>query len=89
MSQLRIHGTNRPQINAYYEQQKKMNQTKSKKGSKDQLEISKEALKLQKNAQPKEQRAAYIEKIKQQVDAGTYEVNFDKTAQKLLDFLTK
>lgn len=80
---------NRPQINAYYEQQEKMRQPKNKKGSKDQLEISKEALKLQKNAQPNEQRATYIEKIKQQVNTGTYEVNYEKTAQKLLDFLTK
>lgn len=85
---MKIHGTNRPNINPYYEQQQRLKQAQQKQ-SKDRLEISETAMNLQKNDQIKEKRQAYVEDIKQRVESGEYTINYEKASQKLIDFFTK
>lgn len=85
---MKIYGTNRPNIYSYYEQQQKIKQTQHKP-SKDRLEISEAALKLQNHEQIKNDRKAYIKEIKQQINSGEYRINYEKTAKKLIDFFKK
>ncbi|HLS06691.1 MAG TPA: flagellar biosynthesis anti-sigma factor FlgM [Bacillota bacterium] len=85
---MKIYGTNRSNINPYYDQQQKLKQTEQKQ-TKDHLEISETAKNLQKNDQLKENRDKYIETLKQQVSSGEYKVNITSTSQKIIDFFTK
>lgn len=85
---MKIYGTNRSNINPYYDQQQKLKQTEQKQ-TKDHLEISETAKKLQKNDQIKENRNKYIETLKQQFASGEYKVNIAGTSQKFVDFFTK
>lgn len=85
---MKIHGTNRPHINPYYEQQQRVKQAQHKQ-TKDHLEISEAAMKLQKNDKTTEKRQAFVNDIKQQVESGEYKINYEKTAQKFVDFFTK
>lgn len=84
---MKIHGTNRSHINPYYDQQQKLKQS-AKKQTKDQLEISNAAKKLQQNKQISNKRQSYIQEIKQQIESGEYKVQYGKTSQKLIDFFT-
>jgi len=82
---MKIYGTNRSHINPYYDQQQKLKQFE-KKQTKDQLEISAAAKKLQKNDQIENKRQAYVQNIKQQVQSGQYKIQYEQTSQKLIDF---
>lgn len=55
----------------------------------DQLEISSEAMKLQENTKVNAKREAYVQEIKSRVESGQYEINYEKTAQKMIDFWSK
>lgn len=55
----------------------------------DQLEISSEAMKLQENTKVNAKREAYVQEIKNRVESGQYEINYEKTAQKMIDFWSK
>ncbi|WP_027416149.1 flagellar biosynthesis anti-sigma factor FlgM [Aneurinibacillus terranovensis] len=71
-------------VNPYQQQGNK--QENVKKGTqRDQLEISSEALDLQKNQETEAQRANRIAQLKEQVQAGTYHVDPYKVAEKLLE----
>lgn len=84
---MKIHGTNRSHINPYYEQQQKVRQSE-KKQTKDQLEISDAAKKLQQNDQIVNTRQSYVQEIKQQIELGEYKIQYDQTSKKLIDFFT-
>ena len=84
---MKIHGTNRSHINPYYEQQQKLRQTE-KKQTKDQLEISDVAKKLQQNDQIVNKRQSYVQEIKEQIELGEYKIQYDQTSKKLIDFFT-
>lgn len=86
---MKIHGTNKTNFNPYKDHIQKNVKHKSHQQKKDQLEISNEAMKLQKNEQSDEKRLAYVKAIKHKIDTGTYDVNYDKTAQKMIDFWKK
>lgn len=57
--------------------------------NKDELQISGEAMKLQENAKPDTERQARVEKIKQSVQNGDYQVDAERTAKKMIDFWNK
>ena len=84
---MKIQGPN-PFINTYRNQQQKqvVNKTESQK---DQLNISEKAIKLQQNDTHSIERTKYISEIKKQVQSGEYKIDYDKTAQKMIDFWTK
>jgi len=86
---MKIHGANKTNFNPYNDQLQKNINHKSNNQQKDQLEISSEAKKLQEVDKPHEERLAYVKTIKHKVDTGTYEINYDKTAQKMADFWKK
>lgn len=86
---MRIHGT-KPLLNAYNNQvQNKRNTTKSKSQS-DKINISDAAQKLHGNdTQINEKRMEYVQEIKQIVESGDYKVNYNRTAQKMIEFWSK
>lgn len=78
---------NIPAINPY-----KANELQVKKSAqhqsaqKDKLEISSEAKQLSEITSHRAERKAHVQKIKEQIDAGTYEVNAEKIAKSLLKY---
>lgn len=52
----------------------------------DQIEISNRAKQLQQEEKTSPQRAEKIERLKEAVALDKYEINYEKTAQKMLDF---
>ena len=55
----------------------------------DELNISAEAKKLQKNDAYAVERSKYVAEIKKLVQSGEYKVDYDKTAQEMIDFWSK
>ncbi|PWA12629.1 flagellar biosynthesis anti-sigma factor FlgM [Pueribacillus theae] len=56
---------------------------------KDKLEISAQAKELLKKSELQSEREKKVNEIKKQYDAGNYEINYKKTAERLLDFWKK
>jgi negative regulator of flagellin synthesis FlgM len=86
---MRINGSDKANFNPYQRQFQKQTEMKNETLKKDQLEISAEAKQMQKNEKVQKERAAYVEKLKQAVTSGDYQVNHKKTAEKMLDFWQK
>ncbi|WP_405100351.1 flagellar biosynthesis anti-sigma factor FlgM [Oceanobacillus sp. FSL H7-0719] len=86
---MKINGPNQVNFNPYKQHLQKQADIKKAASKSDELQISKEALKLQEKEKPAEKRAAHIEQIKQAVDSGEYKVDIEKTAQKMIDFWKK
>ncbi|WP_284139263.1 MULTISPECIES: flagellar biosynthesis anti-sigma factor FlgM [unclassified Virgibacillus] len=83
---MKIHGSNQTNFNPYNKQLQKLTEHKHAGNQKDQLQISKEAKHLQKAEQGNGQREAYVNEIKKAVEAGEYNINYEKTAQKMIAF---
>ncbi|TSB48343.1 flagellar biosynthesis anti-sigma factor FlgM [Alkalicoccobacillus porphyridii] len=64
-------------------------ESRSSKQSKDKLEISTEAFDMQGIKDVEKARAARVEEIKRQVEAGEYKVNAQKTAEHFYDYWKK
>ncbi|MFC0299972.1 flagellar biosynthesis anti-sigma factor FlgM [Virgibacillus soli] len=86
---MKIQGPNQTNFNPYKNIQKKLTQQSAGISKNDQLEISDMAKKLQDQGNIQTERKERIEKIKQAIDANEYKVNYEKTAQKMVDFWTK
>lgn len=88
---MKIQGPNFSNINAYKKQfQAKADvDIKQEEAKKDKLNISNEAKQLQVNKQSSEERTKYVENIKKDIQSGQYTVNYEKTAQKMIDFWSK
>lgn len=86
---MKINGPNQVNFNPYKQHLQKQADMKRSASKSDELQISKEALKLQEIEKPAEKRAAYIEQIKQEIESGEYKVDIEKTAQKMIDFWRK
>ncbi|BAC14465.1 negative regulator of flagellin synthesis (anti-sigma factor) [Oceanobacillus iheyensis HTE831] len=85
---MKINGPNPTNFNPYKQSIQPTTEPKSETNKKDQIEISSKAKQLQESASdPK--RAAYLEELKKKIDAGEYNVDVDKTAQKMMDFWKK
>jgi len=84
---MKIQGPN-PLINAYRNQSQKQAIQKNDK-HRDELNISAEAKKLQKNDAYAVERSKYVAEIKKLVQSGEYKVDYDKTAQEMIDFWSK
>ncbi|HEY4602073.1 MAG TPA: flagellar biosynthesis anti-sigma factor FlgM [Cerasibacillus sp.] len=85
---MKIHGTNQTNFNPYKDILKKQSQQKKLNNQEDQLEISSEAKKLQNKNKTNYHREVRIEQIKQSIDSGKYEIDYRKTAKKMIDFWT-
>ena len=86
---MKIHGSNEANFNPYQKQIQKQAEYKKEMNQKDQLEISSQAKQLQEHAKPNAERANYVQKIKNAVESGDYQVNHEKTAKKMIDFWSK
>ncbi|GGB55301.1 flagellar biosynthesis anti-sigma factor FlgM [Virgibacillus dakarensis] len=86
---MKIHGPNQTNFNPYKNHIQKQAEYKKDRNQSDQLEISKQAKQLQENSQPNAERAKYVQDIKQAVESGEYQVNPEKTAQKMIAFWSK
>lgn len=86
---MKINRPSQVNFNPYNQQIQKQVDLKKATQKSDELQISQEALKLQENQKPAEKRAAYVDEIKQQVDAGQYKVDYEQTAQKMIEFWKK
>ncbi|MFS0750797.1 flagellar biosynthesis anti-sigma factor FlgM [Oceanobacillus sp. 1P07AA] len=85
---MKINGPNPTNFNPYKQSIQPKPEQKSDAYKKDQIEISSKAKQLQESASdPK--RAAYLEELKNKIDAGEYKVDYDQTAQKLMNFWKK
>ncbi|XEC97529.1 flagellar biosynthesis anti-sigma factor FlgM [Paenibacillus tarimensis] len=84
---MKINETNRiGNLNAYQKQQQYTGQT-NKKRKTDEVQISAEAQKLLTDSRINEtEQAARIQELKENVSTGTYRVDADKVAEKLLKY---
>lgn len=86
---MKINGPNQTNFNPYKNQMQKQMDYSKDVTKKDQLEISDQAKKMLETDKPNAKRAAYVQQIKDSVDAGDFKVNHEKTAQKMIDFWFK
>ncbi|CJF93116.1 flagellar biosynthesis anti-sigma factor FlgM [Priestia megaterium] len=84
---MKINPSNLFGINPYKKPSEKTEQV-SKKNPQDQIHISSEAKKLQGN-EPSPERLEKLEKLKQQINSGTYEINGKEIAKGIVDFYKK
>ncbi|ERI09661.1 flagellar biosynthesis anti-sigma factor FlgM [Aneurinibacillus aneurinilyticus] len=71
-------------INPYRQQEMKQDEAKAKGKGRDQLEISNEALELQRTQETTAERAERIAELKKKVQEGTYHVDTKDIAEALL-----
>ncbi|HLR15200.1 MAG TPA: flagellar biosynthesis anti-sigma factor FlgM [Bacillota bacterium] len=86
---MKIQGPTHSQVNVYKEHAHQSIEKQSYKKQTDRLEISKEAQRLQKGNQNENKRAQYVNQIKQSYENGTYKVQPEKIAQKLMETWSK
>lgn len=83
---MKIHGPNHSSLNPYQKQLHKQAEIQQGVRKKDELQISSHAKQLLENAKPEEERQVRVEKIKQSVQNGDYQIDPQKTAKKMIDF---
>jgi negative regulator of flagellin synthesis FlgM len=71
-------------VNPYRQQEMKQEEAKAKAKGRDKLEISDEALELQRNQETAAERAERIAELKKQVQSGTYHVDAQKIAEAIV-----
>lgn len=86
---MKINGTNQVNFNPYKQHLQKQAEQKTSGSKSDNLQISPEALKLQEKNKPMEKRTAYVQELKQAVESGDYKVDYEQTAEKMLEFWKK
>lgn len=72
-----------------YRNQLKQQHVKKSERKNDQLDISLEAKHLQMQQAQSAERENYVAELKELVQSGEYKVNYDKSAQKMIDFWTR
>lgn len=75
-------------VNPYNKQTGKIGRTE-KANMNDKVEISTKAIHMQKIGNIESERAEKVEKIKEQVESGQYELNARKIAEKMYSFWTE
>ncbi|MGP4078948.1 flagellar biosynthesis anti-sigma factor FlgM [Pseudalkalibacillus sp. R45] len=75
--------------NPYKHQLNKPAESQQQQVKQDKIQISKEALEMQKNQGTSTERAEKIERLKNEIQSGNYQVDSGKVAKKFLDFWTK
>jgi len=86
---MKIPKINIPAVNPYKANEMKTEKTAQKVQQGDKLEISSEAKKLSEVSSYSLERNEKVQAIKAQVDAGTYKVNPEQLAQKLISYYNK
>ncbi|WP_156855613.1 flagellar biosynthesis anti-sigma factor FlgM [Oceanobacillus sp. AG] len=86
---MKINRPNQLNFNPYKQQLQKQTEMKKTAKRSDELQISKEALKLQEKGQPNNNRSKKVQEIKQQIENGEYKVDHEVAAQKMFEFWKK
>lgn len=86
---MKIHGPNQSNFNPYKKQIQKQQESQNANTFKDKIEISSKAKQMQEMNKAQAARQEQVEQIKNKVDAGEYQVDANKTAEKMIDFWTK
>jgi negative regulator of flagellin synthesis FlgM len=87
---MKINNFNRVTNNPYQKQINKQAQVKQTQTKKmDQIEISSKALEMQIGEEVLAVRKEKVESLKNQINSGNYQVNYDKVAEKFLEFWKK
>jgi len=83
---MKIHGPNQTNFNPYKNQAQKLEKIKNEVTREDHLEISNQAKHLQEKNKASVQREKHVQEIKQAVQSGEYKINYEMTAEKMIDF---
>ncbi|WP_227937247.1 flagellar biosynthesis anti-sigma factor FlgM [Alkalihalobacillus deserti] len=83
---MKINPYNSVQQNPYRKQIEKTEKTNDVEAKRDKLEISSEALSMQKGTRIEKERLEKVEALKQKIDAGEYKVDSQAIANKFYDF---
>lgn len=84
---MKINNINIPAINPYKTNELKVDRSAQHQlAQKDKLEISTEAKQLSEITSHATERKEQVQKIKAQVEAGTYQVNAEEVAKTLLEY---
>ncbi|WLD92977.1 flagellar biosynthesis anti-sigma factor FlgM [Alkalihalobacillus sp. AL-G] len=80
---------NIPNNNPYKNQMNRQNEQLSQQMKQDKIQISKEALEMQKSNAQSSERLEKVERLKSEIDSGEYKVQPEKVAKNFFDFWTK
>ncbi|RDW15663.1 flagellar biosynthesis anti-sigma factor FlgM [Oceanobacillus chungangensis] len=83
---MKINGPNQPNFNPYKNIIQKQAEIKKTISKQDQVEISSHAKQLQENEKPNTKRIAYVQEIKNAIEAGDYKVDAERIADKMVKF---
>lgn len=83
---MKIQGPNTTNINAYKRQIPKQTEENQTNKVTDKIDISDAAKKLQDTNKTSEKRTEHISDIKKAIQSGQYEVNIERTSDKMIDF---
>jgi len=86
---MKIQGPHLKNINTYKNQLKQNRELRQNDSKRDQLNISSEAKQLQETKKTTMKRSEYVQQIKNEVQSGKYQINYEKTANKMIDFWSK
>lgn len=86
---MKIQRPNQTYLNLYNKQMEKQLQKQENANKKDQIQISKAAKQLQHDIKINENRRESVEAIKNKIDAGHYELDIEKTAEKMIQFWSR
>ncbi|MBB6453631.1 negative regulator of flagellin synthesis FlgM [Salirhabdus euzebyi] len=82
---MKINGSNHIHVNPYQKQMNKQASV-SKGNASDKVEISNQAQQMLKGNEIQEARQKHVEQIKKEVQNGDYQINYQETAKKMIDF---
>ncbi|TYR80126.1 flagellar biosynthesis anti-sigma factor FlgM [Priestia megaterium] len=85
---MKINSSNSLGVNPYKKQAEKIEKLQQA-GKRDDVQISTEAKELQQMKQMSSERQEKIQRLKQQIENGTYEINAKDIAKGLIDFYQK
>ncbi len=85
VNQMKINNIGRVNVNPYNKQMEKMEKAQNV-SKRDKIEISSEALELQKGGPLEIERQEKVEKLKEKVQSGEYEIKPREIAKKMYDF---
>lgn len=83
---MKIQGPNRTNFNPYNQIMNKQKEVKQEIKKADQLQISEEAKSLLEKEDPAMKRKEKVAELKAKVAANEYEIDYEKTAKKLINF---
>lgn len=86
---MKIQGPQFKPIHAYKQQLEQNKRSHQQYQRKDELNISAKAKRLQETDKATQKRAAYLQQIKHDIETGKYQINYEKTAEKVIDFWSK